>query len=100
MYGSTVFLVLGVDERRQPSRALDDARRRPGLAHARRGACDRRAASRSWLREILGEPSFEELARRGRAVAPGARGLLVLPYFAGERTPILDPQRPRHDRSA
>ena len=28
---------------------------------------------------------------RSRGIAPGARGLLCLPYFSGERTPIHDP---------
>src|SRR5262249_48239905 len=38
-----------------------------------------------------GAPAFEELLAEAEASGPGARGLLMLPYFAGERTPLLDP---------
>ena len=31
------------------------------------------------------------LAAEGQASPPGARGLVFLPYFSGERTPIHDP---------
>ena len=31
------------------------------------------------------------LAGEAEASPPGANGLLVLPYFSGERTPIHDP---------
>ncbi|WP_245542204.1 FGGY-family carbohydrate kinase [Rubellimicrobium thermophilum] len=30
-------------------------------------------------------------ACRGRGLSPGARGLVCLPYFSGERTPLHDP---------
>ncbi|MGH2802318.1 MAG: FGGY-family carbohydrate kinase, partial [Thermoleophilaceae bacterium] len=45
----------------------------------------------AWLRELAGGPSYEELVEEAAAVAPGADGLVVLPYFAGERTPLFDP---------
>ncbi|HWE09977.1 MAG TPA: FGGY family carbohydrate kinase [Solirubrobacteraceae bacterium] len=44
-----------------------------------------------WLREIAGGPPFEQLVGEAAATAPGADGLVVLPYFAGERTPLFDP---------
>lgn len=44
-----------------------------------------------WLRGILGNPSHEELEREASTVPAGAGGLLFLPYLAGERTPIWDP---------
>jgi xylulokinase len=44
----------------------------------------------AWLRDLVGA-DYDELVREAAAVPPGARGLLLLPYFAGERTPILDP---------
>ena len=56
-----------------------------GMATSRRadhlaaGAHRRRRRSSSWSREAA-------------AIPPGADGLLVLPYFAGERTPIFDPR--------
>ncbi|MGW0503470.1 FGGY-family carbohydrate kinase [Micromonospora sp. NPDC003241] len=45
----------------------------------------------TWLRDLVGEVPFETLVEEAAAVPPGADGLLLLPYFAGERTPIFDP---------
>jgi xylulokinase len=44
----------------------------------------------SWVRDLTGGPPFEELVREAAAVGPGSDGLVVLPYFAGERTPVFD----------
>jgi xylulokinase len=44
-----------------------------------------------WLRELFGSVDFSELLALAEASGPGANGLLMLPYFAGERTPIEDP---------
>ena len=55
-----------------------------------------------WFRDQLGEPEIAEsrvtgesayrlLDERAGAVLPGAEGLILLPYFMGERTPIWDP---------
>jgi xylulokinase len=41
----------------------------------------------AWLDGVLGEGA-DDL----QALAPGAGGLLALPYLAGERTPVHDPQ--------
>jgi xylulokinase len=46
----------------------------------------------TWLQQIAGDVSFEDLVHEAAATSPGADGLVVLPYFAGERTPIFDPQ--------
>jgi xylulokinase len=45
----------------------------------------------TWLRELFGNPAFDELIDEAATVPPGSNGLIVLPYFAGERTPIFDP---------
>jgi xylulokinase len=45
-----------------------------------------------WLRNIAGNPPYEMLVEEAAKVRPGSDGLLVLPYFAGERTPLFDPQ--------
>jgi xylulokinase len=39
-----------------------------------------------------GVSAYEMLSDRAAAVPPGSDGLMVLPYFSGERTPIFDPQ--------
>jgi len=46
----------------------------------------------SWFRELVGGRSYESLLAEAGAVAAGSDGLVVLPYFAGERTPLFDPQ--------
>jgi xylulokinase len=45
----------------------------------------------AWLRQIVGGLPYEQLVREAAAVSPGSQGLVVLPYFAGERTPLFDP---------
>jgi xylulokinase len=44
----------------------------------------------NWMRSLSDDKSFEELLREAGATPPGANGLVALPYFAGERTPIWD----------
>lgn len=39
-----------------------------------------------------GENAYERLMREAEDVPPGSDGLIVLPYFSGERTPINDPK--------
>ena len=39
-----------------------------------------------------GPDAYEVMARDAGQVGPGADGLLCLPYFAGERTPLNDPE--------
>ena len=49
-----------------------------------------------WFRELVlpgaarGD-AFAALVTEAEAVPPGARGLICLPYFSGERTPLHDP---------
>lgn len=45
-----------------------------------------------WFRQELGQGmSFDQLTAEAEQIAPGADGLLFLPYMAGERSPIWDP---------
>jgi xylulokinase len=53
-----------------------------------------------WVRDTLypglaaekgDEGAYQEMARLGAAIPPGSEGLVVLPYFAGERCPVNDP---------
>jgi len=55
------------------------------------GAMSTSGALTEWVKGLTGDASFEELTEEAREVAPGSDGLVVLPYFAGERTPISDP---------
>jgi xylulokinase len=45
----------------------------------------------AWLRDLIGVSDYAELFALAEAAGAGAHGLLLLPYFAGERTPIQDP---------
>ncbi len=48
-----------------------------------------------WLRdevfELKGEDAYERMLEAASSVPPGSRGLVFLPYLAGERSPHLDP---------
>ena len=48
------------------------------------GEAERNAA------KIKGTHSFEEMSEEADVIAPGAEGLVFLPYMAGERSPIWD----------
>ncbi|WP_041076344.1 FGGY-family carbohydrate kinase [Thermotoga caldifontis] len=41
--------------------------------------------------KTTGEDAFEQLAKLALKSSVGAKGLTVLPYFSGERTPFFDP---------
>jgi xylulokinase len=90
MYGTTMFLVHTVPEPLvSPSLwgtvgALPDTR---NLA----GGMATSGAVTGWLRELFGSPDYAGLLRLAEQSGPGANGLLMLPYFAGERTPVMDP---------
>ncbi len=49
-----------------------------------------------WLRQVTGlaaeSDAYARLSAEAAVVAPGADGLLFLPYLSGERTPHMDPQ--------
>lgn len=44
-----------------------------------------------WVRDIMGNLTHEELAEQAAAVSPGCGGIIMLPYMAGERSPLDDP---------
>jgi xylulokinase len=90
MYGSTMFLIGVVDARRDVpavwmTRGVD-----PGSLTAAAGMATGGSVT-AWLRELIGSPPFAELIAEAAAVPVGAEGLLLLPYFQGERTPLNDP---------
>lgn len=90
MYGTTMFLVNTVP---QPVTAVGlwgTVGAFPGT-HNLAGGMATSGAITGWLRDLLGAGDFPELLGLAAASGPGARGLLMLPYFAGERTPIQDP---------
>jgi len=45
-----------------------------------------------WLKKISGDLPYERLTEEAAGVPSGSDALVVLPYFAGERTPLFDPR--------
>ncbi|MBV6657980.1 MAG: FGGY-family carbohydrate kinase [Devosiaceae bacterium] len=95
MYGSTIFIITVTAEQ------LSDPRlwHAPWLFEGEYAAMAGLATSGTlthWFRdqfakELAKEDAFPVLAKEAMASPPGAKGLLCLPYFSGERTPIHDP---------
>ena len=90
MYGTTTFLVATTVEP-VASRTLWPASGVEPGAYALSGGMASSGAITGWLRELTGSPEFDELLAEAEASGPGANGLVMLPYFAGERSPIADP---------
>ena len=89
MYGTTMFLVEVVDDL-VPDRTLwGTAGVEPGSRTLAAGMAASGALT-AWFRDLVGGPPFEQLVTEAAGVPAGAHGLVVLPYFAGERTPIFD----------
>ncbi|HZK04576.1 MAG TPA: FGGY-family carbohydrate kinase [Actinomycetaceae bacterium] len=90
MYGTTMFMVNTVSEPLSHPPLWSTVGALPDTRNLAAGMATSGAVT-SWLREIFGRPEYSELLDLAAASGPGARGLLCLPYFAGERTPIADP---------
>lgn len=101
MYGTTMFFIHLTSEPVPDSRMWATSYVLPGLYSIEGGMSTTGALTR-WFRDTLGAEemaaeaaggpnAYTALAAGAAAIAPGADGLICLPYFAGERTPINDP---------
>ena len=90
MYGSTLFLVGVCEQPLAHPRLWATAGVEPGTRCVAAGMATSGALV-EWLRELTGGPPVEQLLAEAVAIPPGSDGLLVLPYFAGERSPLFDP---------
>lgn len=90
MYGSTMFMIETADVM-VPSRHLWAAEGRTSETFSLAAGMSTGGLVTTWLSQTLGQ-NYEALAAAAADVAVGSDGLLLLPYFAGERTPIFDPQ--------
>ena len=90
MYGSTIFLVECMSAPASSPALWATAGVEPGTYSLAAGMATGGLAVR-WLRGILGDHLGTCSSEQAAEVPPGARGLLFLPYLAGERTPIFDP---------
>ncbi|PFG41055.1 xylulokinase [Georgenia soli] len=90
MYGTTLFLIGTTEHRvRHPSMWGTT-----GLSAGEwnlAGGMATSGAITGWLRDLFGSPSYTDLVAEAGESGPGSRGLVMLPYFEGERTPIQDP---------
>jgi xylulokinase len=91
MYGSTVF-VIEVTERAVRDRRLWYAPWLVPGSHASMAGLATSGTLIRWFRDrFAGDLGFETLVEEAAGSPKGANGLLCLPYFSGERTPIHDP---------
>ena len=89
MYGTTMFLVHTVPEPLTSPALWGTVGALPGTRNLAGGMATSGAIT-GWLRELFGS-DYGELLEEAAESGAGANGLLMLPYFAGERTPIMDP---------
>ena len=96
MYGSTIFII------QITKAAVRDPRLwyAPWLfpnTHASMAGLATSGTLTHWFRdnfakELTRDEAFPKLAEEAASSPPGSNGLLFLPYFSGERTPIHDPK--------
>lgn len=102
MYGTTLFFI-HVTQRFTPTADLWPVVYLEQDTWAQAAGMSTTGALTRWFRDQLaqgelsqersgGENAYAALARLAAASPPGSRGLVTLPYFSGERTPINDPQ--------
>jgi xylulokinase len=91
MYGSTMFFVEVLESFRVQPKLWTTAAVEPGRYTLAAGMSTSGSLT-TWIQELTGGAPFEDLIREAAAVAPGSDGVIMLPYFAGERTPIFDPR--------
>ncbi len=90
MYGSTMFVVQVLPTYRTVPNLWTTAGVDP-YTHTLAGGTSTAGSLTTWLQTLMGGVDFDTLIAEATAVPAGADGLLVLPYFAGERTPHFDP---------
>ncbi len=101
MYGSTAFLLNLVDRARPDRRLWTAAYSLPNRQAVMGGMATSGLITR-WFRDVLagderrteteaGINAYARLGEMAASVPAGSDGLMCLPYFAGERTPLHDP---------
>lgn len=90
MYGTTMFMIATVSTP-VTSASMWGTEGAFADTSSLAGGMATSGAITSWLRSLTGSAGYEVLLAEAAASGAGARGLLMLPYFAGERTPLQDP---------
>lgn len=102
MFGSTIFFIMKTRELIQTERHWSSNFLEEG-AYAFLGGMSTGGSLTTWFREQLaplevaeeqagGENAYTRLADLASTSPVGAKGLITLPYFEGERTPLHDPK--------
>ncbi len=94
MYGSTIFIIQVTDRRLSDARLWHAPWLYPGQ-HAAMAGLATSGTLTHWFRDQFArdlprDSAFATLTEEALASPPGAKGLICLPYFSGERTPIHD----------
>ena len=90
MYGSTMVTIEVLEEALPAPNLWSNAGVFEGTYNLA-GGMSTSGSLTSWVQDLSGGVSFEELTKEAAGVVPGSDALVVLPYFAGERAPISDP---------
>jgi xylulokinase len=101
MYGSTLFMIHVVQQLMIEPRLWTGVYLTPDTCSLAAGMATTGSLTR-WFRDNFAEneladeletgfPAYTALSELATQIPPGSEGLLVLPYFSGERTPINDP---------
>jgi xylulokinase len=91
MYGSTIFIIQVTGQPVRDPRLWYAPWLFPGR-HASMAGLATSGTLTHWFRDQLArDADFAQLAAEAADSPKGAKGLLCLPYFSGERTPIHDP---------
>ncbi|MCE0487376.1 FGGY-family carbohydrate kinase [Ornithinimicrobium sediminis] len=91
MYGTTMFLIATADQPRTSEVMWGTIGAYPGTYNLAGGMASSGSVT-AWVRDLTGGAPYEDLLTEAETSGVGARGLLLLPYFDGERTPISDPR--------
>ncbi len=101
MFGSSIFFILKTPQLIRTQRFWSANFLEPG-SFAFLGGMSTSGSLTTWFRDQFaqlevnleqqgGENAYAALAKQAAASPPGANGLIALPYFEGERTPLHDP---------
>lgn len=90
MYGSTFFFIQAVAKAPSHPGLWAAAGRTPETFSVAAGMATSGLIT-TWLADLVGA-DIARVAEEAATVAPASDGLVLLPYFAGERTPLFDPR--------
>ncbi|TCU85378.1 xylulokinase [Curtobacterium sp. PhB42] len=88
-YGTTMFMIAPTAEPTPVPGMWTTVGTHPGQPSVSGGMATSGAIT-DWLRRLV-DGEWPTMLEEARCAGIGANGLLMLPYFAGERTPIADP---------